>query len=490
MRGRATGSSFLTRRAVRAGLIIAALAAPGCGDDDTRPVAHRRDAGSEMDSGPDGEVGAGDRDGSQPDKDGSSEDDDGGTATGGKGGKGGSSGSGGGSGGMGGSGGKPSMPDPTRCEVSEEDNSWFAPVPFAGEGQYSLTIGSTGFGVAYRQSDGCDDIQVMPVQVTGDFSMPATLVEDCSKIREVSLLHVGQGWRLIWVDNSAGSNELQMMQLTEDMSSFVGDMRTRLTENELLEERRPVLTTLKDVPIAAFIAQDTVTNKYRIATVGLSGPDSVKDVVAESDERKPVNLAFRQIGDANAVVAWSDEVGLPGVWVQRTDLEANPVGDPVLVSEVASPGTTVDLAARDAENEGGAILYSVNLGGTSEVRFRRLNALGEVLADEIKVVSGALQGRDASFARLGGGYVIAYRALPGGAITENEIRITFVSKEGILMRDAGGTLVSFKVASAGQATGRTTLRVSNDGQLLIGFIDGSASTTQFRVVRKRLDCTL
>jgi hypothetical protein len=280
-----------------------------------------------------------------------------------------------------------------------------------------------------------------------------------------------------------------MMQLTEDMSSFVGDLRTRLTDNELLEQR-PVLANIDGVPLAAFIAQDTETGKYRIQSVGLSGPDSVKDVVAESDERKPVSLAFRQVGDKNAVVAWTDEVGMPGVWIQRTDLDANPVGDPMLVSEVAASGTTVDLGARDAENEGGAIVYSMNLGGTSEVRFRRLNALGEVLADEIKVVSGGLRGRDASFARLGGGYVIAYRALPGGPITENEIRITFVSKEGILMRDGGGTLTSFKVASAGAATGRTTLRVSNDGQLLIGFIDGSGATTQFRLVRKRLDCTL
>jgi hypothetical protein len=441
-----------------------------------------------MDSGPDGEVGSGDRDGSQPDKDGSAGDDDGGTAAGGKGGEGGSSGSGGGSGGTGGSGGKPSMPDPTRCEVSDEDNSWSTTVPFSGEGQYSLTIGETGFGVAYKQNMSCDQLQVLPVQASGEFSMPSTMIDDCAALRELTLLHVGQGWRLIWVDNSTGSSELQMMQLTEDMSSFVGDMRTRLTDNELLEQR-PVLAAIKDVPIAAFIGQDD-KGKYRIASVGLSGPDSVKDVVPESDERKPVNLAFRQIGKTNAVVAWSDEAGLPGIWVQRTDLEANPVGDPVLVSEVASAGTTVDLAARDAENEGGAILYSVNLGGTSEVRFRRLTALGEVQADEIKIVSGALQGRDGSFARLGGGYVIAYRALPGGAITENEIRITFVSKEGTLMRDGGGTLVSFKVASAGTATGRTTLRVSNDGQLLIGFIDGNGSATQIRLVRKRLDCTL
>jgi hypothetical protein len=260
----------------------------------------------------------------------------------------------------------------------------------------------------------------------------------------------------------------------------------------MLVEQRPVLASLNGVPYAAFIAKDPETNKLRISTVGVDTTPDVKDVLPESDTRKPAAIAFRQIGKNNAVVAWTDEAGsgTQGVWVRATDLTGAPTGDPQLVSDIASAATTIDLAARDAENEGGAIVYSVNLGDTSEVRFRRISSTGDVLADEVKIVSGALQGRDASIARLSGGYVIAYRALPGGTVTEGEIRLTIVSKEGTLMRDAVGNLYTFKVASAGAGGGRITMRLSNEGQLLVGFVDGDASMKQLRLVRKRLDCPL
>jgi hypothetical protein len=489
MRGGRNGSKSNGRSAANVILLIAALAAPGCGDDEGPGQATRRDAGSEKDAGPDGQVEPGDRDASQGTKDGAAEDEDGGgAAKGGTGGKGSS-----GSSGKGGSGGStPTTPDPDRCKVSEGDNSWSATAALSTASQYSLTTGTTGFGVAFYDVMGCANINLMPVQASGDFSTPQPkLGDDCSSILDVSLLHVATGWRMVWVDNSAGRAELQTMALSEDMSMAVGEMRTRLTDNQLFEQR-PVLASLGGAPFVAFIAGDDATTKLRISTRGMDAQASVNDVLPESAERKPVNLAFRQIGNMNAVVAWTDEIGTDtrGVWVQRTDLTATKIGDPVLVSDIAGAGATVDLAARDAENEGGAIVYSVGVGDTQEVRFRRLSATGEVLADEVKIVSGALQGRDASMARLGGGYVIAYRALPGGLITEGELRITFVSKEGTLMRDAGGTLISYKIGSAGAGGGRTTLRVSNDGQLLVGLVDSNGASTQVRLVRKRLDCTL
>lgn len=506
MRGGRSGSTWSGRTAVSVTLVVAALAAHGCGDDDGgRKVASYPDAGSEPDSGPD----ASDSADASRSKDATTEDDDAGSsASGGKGGHGGKGGSGGkagsgskagagGSGGTsasgsGGSGGSTETPPEERCLELESDNSWSTTVMFGDDTQYALTTGTTGFGIAFGGMPGCDDIQVAPVQSSGAWPMPQSVLgDDCSVIRDLSMLHVASGWRVAWLDNSSGSLELQGMLLSEDMSMILGDMRTRLTDN-MLTEQRPVLASLNGVPYAAFIAKDPETNKLRISSVEVDTTPNVKDVLPENDTRKPVALAFRQIGKSNAVVAWTDEIGsgTQGVWLQATDLSGAPTGSPQQVSNLVSSGTTVDLAARDAENEGGAIVYSVNLGDTSEVRFRRLSNTGEVLADEVKVVSGVLQGRDASVARLGGGYVIAYRALPGGSVTEGEVRLTIVSKEGTLMRDSTGNLYTFKVASAGSGGGRTTLRVSNEGNLLVGFVDGDSSMRQLRLVRKRLDCPL
>jgi hypothetical protein len=467
------------------------LAAAGCGDDAAPPTTKpHRDSGAQ-DSGPDADVEPGDRDAASGGKGGSNGPDaDGGEPSGGgKGGKGGS-GAKAGSGGGGGSGGAAStMPDPDRCQVSDEDNSWSTMVPFSDDGRFALTTGTTGFGVAF-QGLGCDSLKAVPVQAVGAFQDPTSVLDDCTATREISLLRVSQGWRVVWVDNAAGSFELESMMLSDDMSSIVGDVRTQLTTN-MLTEKRPVLQLVGGAPMVAFIATDPESGKARISSIALNATNTVKDVLTETSERKPLSLALTQIGDEDAVVGWVDEEGKPGVWVQRIALDGTPKGEPALVSDVVSAGTTMDVSVR-GEGEGGAVLYSVMVGGiTPEVRFRRLSATGEVLADEIKIVGGVLQGRDASFARLGGGYAIAYRALPAGPITEPELRLTFVSKEGTAMRDAQGTLISYKIANAGTGGGRTTLRISTDGQVLVGLVDGDGlGTQQLRLIRKRLDCTL
>jgi hypothetical protein len=154
------------------------------------------------------------------------------------------------------------------------------------------------------------------------------------------------------------------------------------------------------------------------------------------------------------------------------------------MSDKVSAGNSVDLATRD--NEGGAAIYSVTVGGTSrEVRFRRLDETGSFMGQDIKVVSGSLQGADASLARLGGGYVVAYRALPGGTVAEPGIRILFIGKEGNLQRTKTGNLITYPLAATSNADARVTVRVSRDGQILVAFLDGEG---HLRMARKRLDC--
>jgi hypothetical protein len=379
--------------------------------------------------------------------------------------------------------------DPASCTVPSEDNSYATTVAFNDDSRFSMAIGTTGFGVAYAGPD-CT-IRAMPVQASGAFPSPAKALEDCATtIRELSLLHVADGWRVVWIDNSAGSAELQTMVLRDDMSERVGDLRTQLTTNTLREQRH-ALAKVGDSALLAFIAMDPVTSKQRISTLLLDGASSAQDVIAESAGHKPLNLALLQMGENDVALAWVEEQGAPGVWLQRTDLKGASKGAPIKVSDVLSAGSTVDLAARDV-GQGGALLYSLGVGGINqEVRFRRLDQTGALLGDESKVVGAPLQGRDASFARLGGGYVVAYRALPGGPITSPEIRITFISKEGTLQHDASGSLLSYKLGEASSGGGRLTVRVSNDGQVLVGFVDTtSTGDKQVRLIRKRLDCTL
>lgn len=460
-------------RAVYGGvLLLTWLGSQGCGDDDDPRPAVRpgKDAEVETDGGLDASQSDADvsrdsgADGStDPTRDGSASDlDDAGSF----------------------------VPDPTPlpCEEANVDDSFATEVNLTGQGQVSLTTGATGFGVAYAGRT-CGEIQVLPVTGAGAFAVPHNVLDnECNTIRELTLLHVARGWRMVWIDNSGDTGaELQSTLLSENMSGSVGALRTQLTTNTL-RERQPVLASVGGQPLLAFVSTDTLTGKARITSQLLDGTATAQDLIPEAAGRLPLSLALIQIGAADAALAWVDEAGKPGVWLQRTSLLGVSKADPVLLTNLVNAGSTVDLAVRE-EGPGGAVLYSTTVGGVNrEVRFRRLSNTGAVLADELKIVSSPLQASDASLARVGGGYAVAYRALPGGEITAPEIRLTFISKEGNVMRNASGALISYKLADAAPAGGRLTVRLSNDGQLLIGFIDATEAGQRLRLVRKRLDC--
>jgi hypothetical protein len=481
-------------------LLLAWLTAHGCGDDEPEMYAKPpgRDGGEDSDAsdrgGRGGRGGAGGRSGSAGDA-GDGEAGSGGSSQAGRGGSDAVSGSGGSEGGAGDASVAPSDP----CELTDDQNEFgtmdLAPpaiLPYTDDG-FAMATGTVGFGVAY-QKDGCSGaIEAIAVKGSGEFAMPWTALDLCSSTRDMALLHTGQGWRMVWVDNHEGSAELQSMLLVENMMGNVGDLRTRVTENDL-RESRPVLAEVGEGPLLAYIAtsvnEEDATTKTRIASLVLDGQAPPQDVIGEDAERWPEALALTQISEDAAALAWVDERAKLGVWLQLTDLTGAPQGEPMLLTDVVSTGSTVDLAARP-EGEGGAALYSIRVGGVNqEVRFRRLGEDGALVADEVKIVAAPQQGRDGSIARLGGGFVIAYRALPGGVITAPEIRLAFITPEGNIMKDAGGDLISYKVADAAESGGRVTVRVSTDGQLLIGFVDATAAGNELRLVRRRLDCPL
>jgi hypothetical protein len=385
---------------------------------------------------------------------------------------------------------KPNEPDPTHaCDVAAE-NSELA-LPFGPHSDsFSLATGVTGFGVAY-QAPGCNALGAMPVAAEGVFSQPNTLLDDCFTKQDVALLRVTDGWRVAFVDNSSPDNagaEVQTVLLSDGLSMSDNAPLTRITVNTLLEHK-PVFANVAGVPHLAWISEDMATGKRQIDRKRFDDQGGVESVIGADSGRKPVSLAFAQMAKSTAAIAFVDEQGMPGIWLQALDKTVKPVGDPVLVSDAITAGNSVDLATR--EEDGGAIVYSVDIAGVNhEIRFRRLDSHGGLLGDESKVVGSPLQARDASIARLGGGYVVGYRQLPTTNTPMTEIRLLFITKEGNVMTDSVGRLQTYLVAETMLTSGPVTLRVSTDGQVLVAFMDTSSTGNQLRLVRKRLDCGL
>lgn len=390
--------------------------------------------------------------------------------------------------------GSASTTDVPECEIGEEVG-FSDEIRFGDERSFSLARGLTGFGLAYRPAlqGQCEQIYAAAMPATGPFPVPAPVVGDgdCVVIRDLSVTHAGNWW-MVWVDNLDGTTELRGAPFDEDLTAPLA-APMRLTTDPGVE-RSPTLGAVVDTPVLAWITEHDGGSSHSIHTRGLDDLGSPVHAVLDMDpDHEPVKLAVAQMGPDAGALAWVNEQGKRGVWLQPLDSVGAPVGAPVQLSQWAYAGSTVDLATRAAgelRRLGGAAIYSVSIGGDSdELQYRLLGADGKPKGVERTIISAPLRATDPSIAQLGGGYVVAYRALPGGPVERPEIRIIFVSHEGDTQRDAYGRPLSFKLADASDAEARTTLRVSTDGQILVSWMDIDAEgKTVLNLSRRRLDC--
>jgi len=375
--------------------------------------------------------------------------------------------------------------DVSACSIAN-DESFEIAVPFVRDG-FAIAAGHTDFGLAHLRDADCKHaIDAAVVSSTSGVPMPHTVIDGCDTMRDVTLVGLPDGYQLAWTDNVTNTIELHTMKLDTMLRVPDGTERTTLTQNALFE-RNPVAAALNGEPLIAWVGDDSGDRRILVQRPGTPAVE----VVPEAAGRDPIELAFAQVGPDHMDVAWVEEVANRGIWLLPLDDQATPQGDPLRLTDFAAPGSTVDIAGRP--EDGGSVVYSVGIDATNfEVRWRRLWADGTLRGDEVKVIASPLQGKDASIARLGGGYVIAYRAIPDGhVITEPEVRLAFVSKDGNLNKDAQGRLVTFPIVPAARDGSPIQAEVSVDGELLIAFVDGSDSAQNvLRVIRRRLDCPL
>jgi hypothetical protein len=383
--------------------------------------------------------------------------------------------------------------DVSTCEIADEE-PWSALVDFNDESGFSLEPGGvTGFGLAYRSTtDGnhCpENVNVMRIPSSEGFEARHALFEDCQTVRSVALLGTTDTWQVTWVYNQTGSAELHTLALDEDMNPAEGAERVRVTDNENEQERDQALAELDGRPLAAWYTTPPSPDEdgFPIRTRFLDGESEIDTIVEKAAAHRPVALGLAATSADNAALAWVSTTENPGVWLQRLDHDGAAVGDPVLLNDRVGASASIDVAAR--AKGGGAVLYTTEINGIPQVRFRRLSETGEPVDIEKTLIGPPLRAQAASIHEIGGGYAVAYRALPGGDITEPEVRLTFITKEGNLTKDGAGRLVSFPIsATEGVANGRTSIAVSIDGAIMVAWTDEDADTSHdvLKVVRRKL----
>lgn len=385
-------------------------------------------------------------------------------------------------------------PEIPTCEIDGEDaNAFEADVEFSDEGGFVLVPGFTGFGLAYRaigNPNGTGEcrqaLHVMHIPGSSGFPEPKQALSDCATLVDVALAADGKGWLLSWVDNLSGSAELNALALGAEMSAGEGVTRQLLSDEFEAFERKPVVKDVHGRMMVAFIADETRADEYRIHTRWLDDDDAENvEVVGTSAMQQPQALALSAIGTENAAVAWVGPEENPGVWLLPLDADGASRGTPIKLTDRVAASSSVDLAHRD---DGGAVIYSIEIDGRPQVRFRRLDQAGMPRDEERVIVGAPFRAQGASLFPIGGGYVVAYRALPGGSVDKPEIRLLFISREGNVMRDSAGNLPTIRLADATVASSRTQVAVSVEGQIMVAWLDAGATHNALKVVRQRLDC--
>lgn len=383
--------------------------------------------------------------------------------------------------------------DVSTCGITDADG-WEDQVDFSEQSAFSLVPGQVGFALAYQHSRDCsDNIALLDISSDGFPEQPRYLMPDCHLVSGVALASGATGIQVAWVDNSRGSDEIFSAPLDWELRREERDPHVQINKADPIDEpeRTPVVAEVNGRMLAAWVTRyDTGMGDTVHARVLGSDDDDIVELVAQKEGRRPRAMAFASMGQRAAALVWVETQGQLGIWLQRIDPDAKSLEPPILLSRDVGPGSSVDVATRAGEAQGGAIIYSIELDGAKLVRFRRLNDLAEPFETERNIIGSPLRAQAASLFALGGGYAVIYRAFPGGGITSPEVRLTFVSKEGNIQADPAGHLISFPIGPCAESNSRTSVAVSVEGELMVGWTDADLSSNErtLKLVRRRLNC--
>lgn len=336
-----------------------------------------------------------------------------------------------------------------------------------------VAAGDTGLALAWSaRVEGLEQIFLGEIPATSGSASAQQITTAAAVHRDPVIAAQGDDWILSWYGNPDGDFDVYAVAFVDGRASGTPE---RLTTRAGRDDE-PALLASGAGALAAWV--ETRAGDQRVA-VARPLSSTAAPTAAQRDASTAATVSSPALGarEGGALMAWVGGGGAdPRVLLQSLDASGSPVGA-VRTVESASPASGgVDLAT--SADEGGVVVYGVTVGGArSEVRIRELASSGETVGIERVVTVAPEQGRDASVAQIGGGYVVAYRALEGSSA---QVRLAFLGPdlERVGMLDLGGT------TSQG---GQVSVRASAEGRMVVGWAELGASSTTIRGARVRCE---
>jgi hypothetical protein len=376
--------------------------------------------------------------------------------------------------------------DPARCRVEPTDIYLLGTDEDLAASTRIVDVSSSAseFAAVWReQVEGFPQIRLARIpSTTGDATRldvtAGTILHD-----EPAVATVSGAYLVSWIDNTEADYEVYARTVAGETLGTVTRVTTRAGRDD-----SPSLVTVGENVIASWVEnRDTV----RVPFTQLLGPTgalmgSSHEVTAPESLGRP-SLAPREGG---AVLLYSQSgVALPDVSLQRLDASGVPAGAPEVMTTEHNAGGDVDVGL--TPRDGAAVFTALIAGVRRDVRVRLLDGTGTPGMSEFALNEGMEQGDSASVARLReavgwsagcrDGYAVVYRSYPDGG-TRTVLRLVLL--------DAGADVVravDLDVPDVSNRGGRTTLRISGDGQLLVAWTDTRTDRVDMRAARIRCD---
>ncbi len=336
------------------------------------------------------------------------------------------------------------------------------------ERQITLLGAAAEFGVAWVQSPAVAD-EVRFVRAPSRGTVPgALIIANPSLASDVAATRRADGsYLLLWDDNSHGPVELSSRRLGPDGLPLAEAVRVT---NEPLREQRPSLVATATGAVATWTQIDGRTGVARAALGALTADGAAAG--APSDPGFVTPIAVRRFPSGPAVV-WNDAGAL---YAQPVDDAGALTGAPLRLD---SEGNAVGLPRVASVADRAGLVYVAAVAGVSaQVRFVPLDDTGAPSAAERVVSTPPNQGTAPAVVALGGGYVVAYRELGGGAAV---LRYALLDPFGNRVGD--GTL-----ATTSATGGSVEIAAAGDGRFAVAWVDTSDAASK-RFLLSRVECT-
>jgi hypothetical protein len=360
---------------------------------------------------------------------------------------------------------------PPACTL-DPSHVWKIGRDVSGDRTVGLAAGGDAFGLVWTQvpTDGAvPEVHGVRLSSTGELGSPQQISEPPGAKRPPTVAAVGTTWIAAWVDNSEDAFEVRTRALASDLSVSAATSVNTVTDTPTALEDNPLFIETSSGLMLAWVEDDMValTRTARDRMLDTMGVPSGAAQTASAAERQPGQLAGGELASGPHLV-WTEGMdGIGEVYLQPLTSSGASDGAATAISAEANADGTIDAVLHPS---GGAVVFGALVDGVrSEVRFRAFDGDGTPSGDERVMGNGS----DASIASFAGGYAISYRAA-ASETTPPQIHLLLADLVGDVVED-------LIIADAAPSGGRTTVRVSGDGQIAVAWADRADPGTDIDV---------